>query len=218
MDWLLVLLGAGGVIYILSRTASPTSGGCSSPCNQQTQGGVCPNVQTPPCTQPTQGGGCLFGGCLAGLCLNGTCPVLGNCCGITSDQSTWPSGDRIWDICQAIAIAEGANIPGSFPDRYNNPGDLSTGDAPQFSTVVNTTDNEVVVMFPDKQTGWQYLYNKVNRIVTGGSSAYPANLSFNQVGVKWASPTTGATWANNVANQLGVDPNSTPEQYVCCAT
>jgi hypothetical protein len=46
---------------------------------------------------------------------------------ITSDPSTWPTGSRIWDIARAIAIAEGANVEGSNPDRLNNPGDISDG-------------------------------------------------------------------------------------------
>jgi len=38
-------------------------------------------------------------------------------CGITNDAATWPTGDKIWDVCRAIAIAEGANVAGSNPDR-----------------------------------------------------------------------------------------------------
>src|SRR6266403_1907032 len=55
----------------------------------------------------------------------GDCQVA--CCNITFDPATWPSGDRVWNVCRAIAHAEGADVEGSNPDRLNNPGDISDG-------------------------------------------------------------------------------------------
>jgi hypothetical protein len=128
---------------------------------------------------------------------------------ITQDRSTWPSGDKIWDMAQAIAIAEGYNEgAGVVPFDLNNPGDLSDG-AGQFGSQPHSGSN--VTTFPSAETGWQWLYNKLQNIVTGQSSVYPASLNWQGVAQKWAG--NSAVWASNVTSQLGVDSNSTPADY-----
>lgn len=128
---------------------------------------------------------------------------------ITNDPSTWPSGDKIWDICHAVALAEGANIAGSVPDRLNNPGDISDGLLTYGSEYA---DGSAVTKFPDKQTGWQWLYNKFQNIIAGGSSTYASTLSWSGIASKYAGDSS--SWLNNVISQLGVSPDSTPADYV----
>jgi hypothetical protein len=129
---------------------------------------------------------------------------------ITSDTSTWPSGDRYWNIARAIAMAEGANVRGSAPDRNNNPGDISDGaDYYGFDPLVRDSK---VTRFPDKDTGWKWLYQKIVNAATGQSSVYSPDMTWNEIAQKWAG--NWQHWVANVTRNLGVDANSTLRQYV----
>jgi hypothetical protein len=135
--------------------------------------------------------------------------VLGPHMTITNDPVTWPAGDGVWSIAQAIAIAEGANIAGSNPDRLNNPGDISDG-FKTFGGEAHSGSN--VTHFPDKETGWQWLYNKIQNIWDGNSSVYSPDMTWTQIAQKWAG--NWQAWVANVTNQLGVSPDSTLNQYL----
>ena len=129
--------------------------------------------------------------------------------GITHDMATWPAGDTIWDVCRAIARAEGANVANSAPDRYNNPGDLSRGDEHGQSVAgyVVLPDGEDLINFADKPGGWQALYLKIANAVNGNSNRYNADMTFSEIAVQWAGD--AGTWALNVGKFLGVDPDTT---------
>jgi hypothetical protein len=134
--------------------------------------------------------------------------VIGTVMSITYDPQTWPSGDCIWNICRAIAAAEGANISGSNPDRLNNPGDIGDG----FNTFGGETHSgSSITHFPDKSTGWSWLYSKVQNIATNSSLRYSAYDSWNVIAQKWAGD--WQSWVTNVTSALNVDPNSTVNDY-----
>ena len=128
---------------------------------------------------------------------------------ITSDRSTWPTGDRLWQIAQAIAIAEGYNLPTSNPFRLNNPGDLSDG-FDQFGGEPHSGSN--VTCFPNAETGWQWLYNKLSRIAQGKSAVYSPQMTWTELAKKWAG--NWIVWVANVTKELGVSPDSTFAEYV----
>jgi hypothetical protein len=129
---------------------------------------------------------------------------------ITSDQGTWPSGDQLWQIAQAIALAEGYNRgSGYVPYDLNNPGDISDG-AATYGSQPHSGSN--VTTFPTAEIGWQWLYNKLNTISTGGSSVYQPTMTWQQIAALWAGD-SGA-WVNNVTSNLGVDPTSAFEDYL----
>jgi len=127
---------------------------------------------------------------------------------ITNNPASWPGGDKVWDVCRAIAIAEGANVLGSVADRLNNPGDLSRGDEHGQPVIgyVTLPDGEVAIQFASKEAGWQALYLKISNIVTGRSSTYSPDMSWRQIAAKYAG--NSSAWVNNVANALGVSPDS----------
>lgn len=132
---------------------------------------------------------------------------------ITSSTSTWPSGDLVWNVCRAIALAEGAGVPGSAPDRYNNPGDLSKGDehGQAVSSYTTLQDGENLIVFASKEAGWNALYTKIANIVSGASSTYAPSMSWRQIAQKYAG--NASAWLSNVTTALGVAPDDTFASY-----
>ncbi len=129
---------------------------------------------------------------------------------ITNDPSTWPGDSAIWNICAACAMAEGYNQgPGFVPYDLNNPGDLSDW-ASTYGSQPHSGSN--VTTFPTAETGWNALWNKWTAILAGKSTVYPATWTWAQIGAVWAG--NSVAWINNVTSYLGVDPGSTPAQYV----
>lgn len=129
--------------------------------------------------------------------------------GITTDPQTWPAGDAVWDICRAIAIAEGYNTNGAA-FKLNNPGDISDGGS-QFGAEAHDGSN--VTHFPDAATGWNWLYNKISNHLAGKSSTYPQTMTITQFAQKYAG--NWQNWKNNVGRALDVDPDTTTfAQYV----
>jgi len=127
---------------------------------------------------------------------------------ITHDPKTWPVGDPIWDICRAVAFAEGADIEGSNPDRLNNPGDIS-----DFLGVFGSEHHSGsdITHFPTKEVGWGHLHWKFGRIVKGNSSVYPPNWSWLRVARKYAKD--WEPWLKIVTEKLGVTSETTPRDY-----
>lgn len=122
----------------------------------------------------------------------------------------WPSGDPIWSIAHAIAKQEGFGAdPNNAPTRNHNPGDISDG-ADTFGHDPAVTDSKVTA-FPDDTTGWQWLYDKLSNIAAGNSNVYDPGTSWYVIGSKWASD---PNWPVGVAASLGVDPNSTMNDYL----
>lgn len=101
--------------------------------------------------------------------------------------------DFIDALAEAIARAEGYYAPGphdghSLPYFHNNPGDLMTGG-------VNIT-------YPDANSGWQALYNKLRNILNGGSHVYTLDMSIHQVARTWTGGDNPGPWANTVVSYL----------------
>src|SRR5271154_859777 len=133
---------------------------------------------------------------------------------ITNDPATWPTGDPIWSICNAVAHAEGYNQgAGTAPYDLNNPGDLSPGDEDNLGVCGNPQvhGGSSIIVFCTAEDGWTALYNKFDNIVTGQSSTYAVTDTWAQVASKYAG--NSAAWLNNVTSFLGVDPSSTPADY-----
>ena len=99
----------------------------------------------------------------------------------------------------AIAAAEGFDVAGSRAQRNNNPGDIVSGG--------------VFVVYSSITEGWQALYDQVYKMFCGGSSYYNPNMTIREVGFIYADgahdPSGAQNWAQNVANYLGVSPDTT---------
>lgn len=123
---------------------------------------------------------------------------------IDSSMDTWPQGDSIWDICRAIAKAEGYDVATAAPYLLNNPGDISDG-AETFGSEQHSGSS--VTHFPDAATGWNWLYQKIKNHIDGKSKVYPASWTITQFSKKYAVPYTG-NWKTIVGKELGVDPDT----------
>jgi hypothetical protein len=115
--------------------------------------------------------------------------------------STWAS---------AIAQFEGFNTAGSRPARNNNPGDLMYAGQPG----ATGKDSGGFAIFPDAPTGWQALYNQLNAYVNEFPTFSILQIMAHYLGQ--SVPTTDSqgnafTYANFVAQALGVDPSTTLE-------
>lgn len=119
----------------------------------------------------------------------------------------WP--DSVLKVAKAFSVAEGFGDPDAVPTRANNPGDVTGADANGFQTngVVN---KEGVVRFVNLVDGWEALYVKVNRMLSGKSYVYPLTMTLEQVGMKYSGG--DVNWAQNVADYLGVPTTTTLTQ------
>ena len=133
---------------------------------------------------------------------------------ITNDSATWPGDDKVWNICAAIAIAEGYNGAGNASFQLNNPGDLSPGDEHGEATsgAAQWHGGSYVIQFATAEGGWRALHTKIGNIIQGTSHVYGPFDTWTQIGAKWAG--NSAAWTKNVTSYLGVDPNTTPTNYV----
>lgn len=110
-------------------------------------------------------------------------------------------------IAEAIAYAEGFYASGStVPQRTNNPGDLKLKDNP-LGTIGGKT------IFQTVEEGWAALEKQIEWMLTGQSKIYSPDMTIQEVG-NWyvggkGTPTADSVaWANNVARQLGVSPDT----------
>lgn len=125
----------------------------------------------------------------------------------------WPSGDRIWDVCRAVAQHEGYGKAGDAPTNLNNPGDLSPGDEHGYATggPAEFHGGSYIIHFATADDGWGALYAKFSNIVNGISRVYSADWTWPQIGQEYAAD---PNWGAAVAALLGVDPTSTLNDYV----
>jgi hypothetical protein len=119
---------------------------------------------------------------------------------VNTDQSTWPTGDKVWQFAHAIALAEGYEVENSVPSRLHNPGDISDG---RLTFGSESHDGSNVTTFPDDATGWKWLYNKLTNALTGKSTVFKPTMTFWEFAQKYAGDSTD--WARNVCNHLGVN-------------
>jgi hypothetical protein len=100
-------------------------------------------------------------------------------------------------IADAIAFAEGYNVPGSRPRRNNNPGDLE-----QDVTGKAVGHDGPYVVYASPEDGLEALKHQV-RLMFQGSHIYKASMTIAEVAGHYTS-TQPETWARNVAEYLGV--------------
>jgi len=127
---------------------------------------------------------------------------------MASPAQSWP--EPVVKFAEAISKAEGFGVAGAVPTSYNNPGDLTGADRGAFPVV--GCNAEGIWHFVNVEDGWQSLYVKVARMLSGRSRIYPLEFTIEQVGLTYAHG--DPSWGRNVAAALGVEPTLTLAEWV----
>lgn len=105
-------------------------------------------------------------------------------------------------IANAIATAEGFYVPGSRPQRNNNPGNLTKD-----LILKNVGWDGPFPIFANETDGWENLYKQVSDMLSGLSSHYNPSMSISEIAQIY-SPVGWENWETNVANYLGVSTDT----------
>lgn len=122
------------------------------------------------------------------------------------------SADFIKRVAEAYAYAEGfyetdpAKIP-TVPQRAHNPGDL-TDDGDVGNGFIQTSGpmGAKITIYSNDTDGWNALYRKVRRMLSGASHTYTLDMTIHDVGMKYAGD---PNWGVNVAEKLGIPVTTT---------
>jgi hypothetical protein len=112
----------------------------------------------------------------------------------------------IQKFAQAIARTEGFYVANSVPQRARNPGDLANGDIGNGVIQTSGPAGAGITIYSNDIDGWNDLYLKLRRMLSGASEVYTLDLSIEQVGEKWSDT---PTWGQDVAEILGVPATTT---------
>lgn len=114
--------------------------------------------------------------------------------------------DRVQKLAQAIATAEGFFVAGSRSQRDHNPGDMT-----QDLIGKATGHDGPFVVYASDADGWANLYAQINLWFSGASNNADGSSTILQLSSFYTTdvpPGAQANWAQNVADNLGVDPGT----------
>lgn len=119
---------------------------------------------------------------------------------------------KVKQLAIAISKAEGFGVPNALPTRCHNPGDLELGNK-GWGTDAGKT------IFPDDETGWNALYFECALMLAGlqslhRSHVYNVSQNFFQVARLWTGGDNAAAWARTVAQNCGVRPEQTLDDFL----
>lgn len=115
--------------------------------------------------------------------------------------------DKVKQIAQAIAHAEGFGVANAIPTRAHNPGDLKMGD------IGNGAINGKTVFASDVD-GWNALYKQIQLMISGNSDYYQPSDSWRRIAQTWVGTSDYVNWLNTVTSEIGVDPDSSLQEYM----
>lgn len=112
------------------------------------------------------------------------------------------------NICQAIAREEGVNVPGSIPNRLNNPGDIEDGKFAQAHGAL-PNQGQRFAHFPDLNTGYACMRALLQ------CPGYKG-LTIHQALNKWAPPVENNTssYEANVCAWTGLTPETVIDAHL----
>lgn len=114
-----------------------------------------------------------------------------------------PAPQKMQQLAQAIAKAEGYYVRGSIPQRCANPGDIKPG-AVRLPGQVGVCKGGHA-RFRNDAAGWAALDHQIEKIVDG-TSRYSVNMSISEVARRYAG--NHRVWARNVSHNLKVTPET----------
>lgn len=119
-----------------------------------------------------------------------------------SDPSTVPDPvilARVKKLSDAIQNAEGYNVPGSRPQRNNNPGNLELD-----ITGTGIGKDGPYIVYKSYEDGRAALEHQVLKMFNGTSRIYEPRMTIAAMAQHYTG-TQQQAWASNVAKFLGVD-------------
>lgn len=122
----------------------------------------------------------------------------------TTGVSITGYSDKVKQIAQAIATAEGFGKPNVLPTLRNNPGDITQSDG---------HGGFVIKTYPTVEAGWNALYAYVQRMIDG-TGHYNTSMTWREIGSIYDGEAAYMNWVNNVTIALAVSPDSTLGDFV----
>lgn len=119
---------------------------------------------------------------------------------------------KVKQLAEAIAKAEGFYVAGSLPARIHNPGDLEIGNV-GYGTDIGKT------IFPDDQTGWEWLYGECMLMLAGQearhhSHVYNLSMTFLRVAQLYTGGDNYIGWAEVVSAGCGMKVSNTLQEFL----
>lgn len=125
------------------------------------------------------------------------------------------SASKVDQLAHAIAKAEGFYTKGTVPNRFNNPGDITSSSRHAYPGQVGLSPHHHYVIFKNASYGWAALRGQIQRIIDGKSKVYKQNMTFAQIThiyVGAAGPWE-KNWERNICSALGVTPRTTFQEF-----
>jgi len=120
------------------------------------------------------------------------------------------SDELVIKVARAFAKAEGffdPNHPNDVPRRAHNPGDLTDDGDVGLGTIQTAGPfGAKITIYATDSDGWNALYRKVRRMLSGSSHSYPIALTIAEVAIKYSGD---PHWGKIVAAELGILPSAT---------
>ncbi|HVI10519.1 MAG TPA: hypothetical protein VND65_19680 [Candidatus Binatia bacterium] len=115
-------------------------------------------------------------------------------------------------LAQSFALAEGFHVPNSLPARTHNPGDLEIGD-------VGYGEDAGKTIFPDDQTGWDWLYGETTLMLAGQQARHHSRIyslgdTFLKVAENYTGHDNAESWAETVSHFHGLQPTNTLQDFL----
>lgn len=120
------------------------------------------------------------------------------------------ASSKVEQLSHAIAKAEGFYTRGTVPNRFNNPGDITSSSLHAYPGQIGLSPHRHYVIFKNASHGWAALQGQIQKIIDGTSKKYTQNMTFTQMSLIYSS---GKRWGTNVCAVLHISPQTTFEEF-----
>src|SRR5260370_1046764 len=116
---------------------------------------------------------------------------------------------KVSQLATAIARSEGFYVKGSVPNRYHNPGDITTSKSHVYPGQVGVSKRGYAI-FKNDAWGWAALEKQIQRVIDGTSTKYTQEMTFARIARIYAQD---PRWGKRVCRILKIDTQMTFAEY-----